>query len=75
MNSGILGGITQPTIAARPRPMIAVIKKIAIARGADPAKVDEAIAIAESETPIRDWLLNGGLEKLIELILKIIAVL
>lgn len=47
----------------------------AVARGADEAKVREVVNDLESERPILDWLMNGGLEALIKFIMELIALL
>jgi hypothetical protein len=44
----------------------------AVARGADKKKAEEVVADLQSERPILDWFLNGGWEKLVELVLKLI---
>ena len=46
----------------------------AVARGANREEVEAALAEI-GDRPILDWLMNGGLEKIIELILKILALL
>lgn len=51
------------------------LAEAAIAKGADPKKVEAAIAEVESERPLLDWLVNGGFEKLLKLILELVAVL
>lgn len=45
----------------------------AVAKGADPEKAKAAIAELEGERPLLDWLLAGGFDKLLELILAILA--
>jgi hypothetical protein len=44
----------------------------AVAKGADKKKAEEVVADLQSERPILDWFLNGGWEKLVELVLKLI---
>ena len=51
------------------------LAEAAVAKGADPKKVEAALAELESERPILDWLANGGFEKLLKLILELVAVL
>lgn len=48
------------------------LKKAAIERGAEPAAVDAILDDMESDRPFVDWLLNGGFEKILELILKLL---
>lgn len=69
---GILGGLQrQPLRNALRKRIIAG----AVARGVSEADAQAALAEIESERPILDWLANGGVEKIIELILKLLAVL
>lgn len=46
----------------------------AVAKGASEYEAVEAFeqAMAESDRPILDWLMNGGFEKLLEIVLTII---
>lgn len=44
----------------------------ALENGAPAAAVDAALDEMESDRPFLDWLLNGGFEKLLELILRLI---
>lgn len=39
----------------------------------DAALAEKEAELAESDTPFLDWLMNGGLEKIIELILKLLS--
>jgi len=43
------------------------------AEGHDEANIDKAIAAADSDRPIVDWLRNGGFEQLLKFIKEIIA--
>lgn len=66
---GILPGIGEGRIL---RKRIAAAIKRRNAAITD-AQIDDAIASLESERPLMDWLLNGGIEKIIELIIMIIT--
>lgn len=44
-----------------------------VARGADRAEAEAQLEELESDRPILDWLLAGGLERLITLILTLIG--
>jgi hypothetical protein len=48
------------------------LKDAAIARGAEASAVDAVLDDMESDRPFVDWLLNGGFEKILELILKLL---
>jgi hypothetical protein len=59
----------------RPRPLRKlVVSYIAKRGGVSEAQADAALASLEdaSDQPFLDWILNGGLEKLIELVLKLL---
>jgi hypothetical protein len=45
----------------------------AVARGADRGEAEAAVDDLESERPLVDWLLNGGFQKLLDLILTLIG--
>lgn len=45
----------------------------AIANGADPVRVDAVLDEMEDDRPFLDWLLNGGFEKLLELLMKLLV--
>ena len=49
----------------------------AVAKGATESEAVEAFeqALAESDRPILDWLMNGGFEKLLEIVMTIIKLL
>lgn len=49
------------------------LKKRAEDAGYPPSEVDAALFELESERPLLDWLLNGGFEKLLEMLLTILA--
>ncbi len=53
------------------------VVEAAKAQGADEVKAGEAFeqALAESDRPFLDWLLNGGFEKLLEIVMRIITLL
>lgn len=59
------------------RPLLNALRerviKGAVARGASEADARAALAEIESDRPLLDWLANGGLEKIIDLILKLLA--
>lgn len=45
----------------------------AVAAGADKAAAESAVAELVGERPLIDWLLSGGWEQLVALVLKLIA--
>jgi hypothetical protein len=69
---GILGGPQR-------RPLLNALRNRAVAgavaRGVSEQDARAALAEIESDRPLLDWLANGGLEKIIDLILKLLAVL
>ena len=65
--------------ANRPRPLVNALRKrivaAAVSRGAGEAEAVLALAEIESDRPLLDWLMDGGFEKIVELILKLLALL
>jgi hypothetical protein len=63
----------------RERPLIARLRarviQGAVAKGAKEEDARAALAEIESERPILDWLANGGLEKIVDLVLKLLSLL
>lgn len=59
------------------RPIVALIrrklKQEATDSGYRADEVDDVLDQLESERPLLDWLLNGGFEKLLDLLLTILA--
>jgi hypothetical protein len=51
------------------------LKDAAVEKGADAAAVDAILDDMESDRPFVDWLLNGGFEKILELIMKLLMVM
>lgn len=49
------------------------LKQEAMDSGYSEKEVDDALADLESERPLLDWLLNGGFEKLVDMLLTILA--
>ena len=49
------------------------LKREAMDSGYSAEDVDKALENLESERPILDWLLNGGFEKLLDMVLTILA--
>ncbi len=47
----------------------------AVEKGADRKKAEEVVRDLDTERPILDWLRNGGWKELLELVLKLIALL
>lgn len=47
----------------------------AVAKGANRKKAEEVVAEMVGERPIIEWLLSGGWQQLVELVLKLIALL
>ncbi len=47
----------------------------AVAKGADPKKVEAALAEMESDRPLIDFLMSIDFERLVKLILELVAVL
>lgn len=48
------------------------LRDAAIEAGRAPADVDAVLDDMESDRPFLDWLLSGGFEKVLELILKLL---
>ena len=48
------------------------LRDAAVEAGRSAADVDAVLDDMESERPFVDWLLNGGFEKILELILKLL---
>lgn len=46
-----------------------------VAAGGDPKYVADAVKEVLSDRPILDWLMNGGWEQLVKLVLSILALL
>lgn len=67
--SEVAAGPFRKRLAARIRERIVAD---AVLRGADESKVREVVADLEGERPLLDWLLNGGFEKLLALIMELI---
>lgn len=74
-----LGEASPPPMAVRKRPIRDRLRDrlvdAAVARGADRDAAEAIVEEVAAERPLLDWLMNGGFEKLLDMILKLIGLL
>lgn len=71
--------ILEGVVVAMKRPVRDALRKrlldAAVAKGADPKKVEQVLKELEAERPFLDWLKNGGFEALLKFIMELVKLL